>query len=77
MFRGAYLPFKFHNIAPLVNYSLYPKKRSQIFVVGVGKKIKQFLKFLYLFLLARRKSNVKVYPKGVWQPPENGQNPYF
>ena len=63
-----------------MNYSLYPKKRPQIFVVGVEKKVKQFLKSLYLYLLASRKSNVKVQHLGVWQPPENmekQQKPLF
>ena len=37
-----------------MNYSLYQKKRSQIFVVGVERRIKQFLKSLYLYLLANK-----------------------
>ena len=64
----------------MVNYSLYLKNHSQIFVVGVGKEIKQFFKSLYLCLLARRKSNANLNLRGSDNPlkiGENSQNSYF
>ena len=41
-FSGAYLQSKFQYITPIMNYSLYQKNCSQIFVVGVGKKLNNF-----------------------------------